>query len=142
MRSEHLARASPHALPLLGLAIRAPHLQQGDVLLWNSLTIHGSLATQDPKHSRASVTCHAIPESHRFLQLQARIMKLDLMCANGVSVHCPKDLRRLTNRAIFYFETHHPQTFYWAKRTGSKWLFRLPYRPHARSSAWAARSSA
>jgi len=109
----------------LGLAIRAPHLQRGDVLFWNSWTIHGSLATQDPQHSRASVTCHAIPESHRFLQLQTRIMKLDLACANGINVHCPKDLRRAKNRAIFYFETHHPDAFYWAKRTGIRWLFRL-----------------
>jgi phytanoyl-CoA hydroxylase len=109
----------------LGLAIRAPCLQRGDVLFWNAWTIHGSLATQDPNHSRTSVTCHAIPESHRFLQLQSRIMKLDLMQANGINVHCPKDLRRPKNRAIFYFETHHPDTFYWAKRMGIRWLLRL-----------------
>jgi phytanoyl-CoA hydroxylase len=118
----------------LGLAIRAPCLQRGDVLFWNSWTIHGSLATQDPNHSRASVTCHAIPESHRFLQLQARIMKLDLARVNGIAVHCPKDLRRRKNRAIFYLETRHPDTFYWAKRAGIRWLFRLK-RSRARMQA-------
>jgi phytanoyl-CoA hydroxylase len=129
----------------LGLAIRAPYLQRGDVLFWNSWTIHGSLATQDPSHSRASVTCHAIPESHRFLQLQTRIMKLYLTRANGINVHCPKDLRRAKNRAIFYFETHYPDTFYWAKRSGIKWLFRLKHmrsRAHAQTSATLRRTSA
>jgi len=123
----------------LRLAVRAPCLQRGDVLFWNSWTIHGSLATQDPNHSRASVTCHAIAESHRFLQLQTRLMKLDLARANGISVHCPKDLRRLGNRAIFYFETHHPDSFYWAKRTGIRWLFRLQ-RMRSRKYAQAAAS--
>ena len=109
----------------LGLPIRAPYLRQGDVLLWNSWTIHGSLDSQDPLHSRASVTCHAIPESHRFLQLQSRLMKLDIARVNNVSVHCPKDLARMKNRVIFHFETRYPGAFYWAKRTAIRWLIRL-----------------
>jgi phytanoyl-CoA hydroxylase len=125
----------------LGLTIRAPCLQRGDVLFWNSWTIHGSLATQDPTRSRASVTCHAIPESHRFLQFQTRIKKLDLMRANGVNLHCPKDLRRLRNRAIFHFESHYPAAFYWAKRTAIRWLFRLRAPARNGRSATAVRHS-
>jgi phytanoyl-CoA hydroxylase len=109
----------------LGLAIRAPYLRQGDVLLWNSWTIHGSLDSQDPRYSRSSVTCHAIPESHRFLSLQTRLRKLEIRTVNGVKVHCPKDLARWKNRLVFHVETHHPKTFYRAKRTGVRWLFRL-----------------
>jgi phytanoyl-CoA hydroxylase len=118
----------------LDLPIRAPCLRRGDVLFWNAWTIHGSLDSQDPTHSRASVTCHAIAESHRFLQLQARIMKLDLHRVNGVSVHCPKDLARLTNRIVFHFETHHPRAFYTVKRSAIRWLMRLRH-PLASPSA-------
>jgi phytanoyl-CoA hydroxylase len=115
----------------LGLQIRAPYLEKGDVLLWNSWTIHGSLDSQDPAHSRSSVTCHAIPESHRFLQLQTRLMKLDISVVNGIKVHCPKDLRRLKNRLIFFFETRYPGLFYKAKKTAIRLLFRFrnPTRP-------------
>jgi phytanoyl-CoA hydroxylase len=108
----------------LNLPIRAPALRQGDVLLWNAWTIHGSLDSQDPVHSRSSVTCHAIAESHRFLQLQTRLMNLDITRVNGVSVHCPKDLARAKNRAIFFFETHYPRAFYWAKRNAIRWMLR------------------
>jgi phytanoyl-CoA hydroxylase len=104
------------------------------VLFWNAWTIHGSLSSQDPAHSRASVTCHAIAESHRFLQLQARIMRLDLQRANGIFVHRPKDLARLTNRVVFHVETHYPRTFYMAKRSAIRWLMRLR-RPSAPQSA-------
>ncbi len=117
------------------LPIRAPCLRKGDVLFWNSWTIHGSLDSQDPAHSRASVTCHAIPESHRFLQLQARIMKLDLHRVNGIDVHCPKDLARLSNRIVFYFETHYPGSFYTAKRSAIRWLMRLRRPAASRQSA-------
>jgi phytanoyl-CoA hydroxylase len=107
------------------LPIRAPCLRKGDVLFWNAWTIHGSLDSQDPVCSRASVTCHAIAESHRFLQHQSRIMKLDLRRVNGIDVHCPKDLARPTNRAVFYVEAHYPRPFYLAKRSAIRWLMRM-----------------
>jgi phytanoyl-CoA hydroxylase len=109
----------------LGLEIRAPFLAKGDVLFWNAWTIHGSLDSQDPLHARSSITCHAIPQSHRFLQHQVHLKRLDIRVINGVSVHCPKDLGHLRNRVIFYFETHFPEMFYAAKRTGVRWRFRL-----------------
>jgi phytanoyl-CoA hydroxylase len=109
----------------LDLPIRAPCLRQGDVLLWNAWTIHGSLDSQDPVHSRASVTCHAIAESHRFLQMHTRVRKLDIERVNGVSVHSPKDLSRPTNRAIFHLETHYPRAFYRMKRLGIRWMLRI-----------------
>lgn len=44
----------------------APALKKGDVLFWNSGTIHGSLQTSDPRHSRKSLTAHFMPSSMMF----------------------------------------------------------------------------
>jgi phytanoyl-CoA hydroxylase len=109
----------------LELPIRAPCLSQGDVLFWNAWTIHGSLDSQDAKHSRASVTCHAIADSHRFLSLQTRLVRLQLTRINDVNVFCPKDLALAKNRAIFHLESHYPRAFYWSKRMAIRWMMRL-----------------
>ena len=39
----------------------APILQQGDMLLWTSMVIHGSLPTMDERWSRRSFTAHYVP---------------------------------------------------------------------------------
>jgi phytanoyl-CoA hydroxylase len=44
----------------------APLLKQGDMLLWTSMTIHGSLPTADKRFSRRSFTAHYVPLSHQF----------------------------------------------------------------------------
>ena len=44
----------------------APALKKGDVLFWNSSTIHGSLPTRDGRYSRKSATAHYIPEGAVF----------------------------------------------------------------------------
>jgi phytanoyl-CoA hydroxylase len=44
----------------------APALKKGDVLFWNSRTIHGALPTQDPSFSRKSVTAHYMPSQFQF----------------------------------------------------------------------------
>jgi phytanoyl-CoA hydroxylase len=120
----------------LDLPIRAPCLSQGDVLFWNAWTIHGSLESQDTQYSRASVTCHAIAESHRFLQLQTRLMQLQVTRINDVNIHCPKDLAHAGNRAIFQLETRYPGAFYWSKRMAIRCMMRLK-----RGAAAAANSS-
>ena len=109
----------------LGLEIRAPRLKKGDVLFWNSWTMHGSLNSEDTEHSRSSITCHAIPDSHRFLQFQNRIMPLDLDTVNGVRIHRPKNLARLSNRFIFSLETHFPTAFYAFKKLAIKTILWL-----------------
>jgi phytanoyl-CoA hydroxylase len=108
----------------LKLDIRAPALERGDVLFWNALTIHGSLDSQDPRHSRSSITCHAIPSSRLFLQLQTRLHDVRADDVNGTRVFRPKDLSSLRNRLIFEVETKFPSLFYWAKRTAIRQLFR------------------
>jgi phytanoyl-CoA hydroxylase len=46
--------------------IKAPELKKGDVLFWNSRTVHGSLPTIDTKFSRKSITAHYIPCGYKF----------------------------------------------------------------------------
>ena len=103
-------------IKLANLTIRAPILEAGDVLFWNALTIHGSLDSQDPEHSRSSITCHAIPQGRNLLQLQARVLELKTTEINGVQVFRPKDLRSAKNRAIFAIESYFPKPFYWLKK--------------------------
>jgi phytanoyl-CoA hydroxylase len=108
----------------LKLDIRAPVLEKGDVLFWNALTIHGSLDSQDPKHSRSSITCHAIPSSRLFLSHQTRLRDVSTDEVNGTRVFRPKDLGTQRNRLIFQVETKFPSLFYWAKRTALRQVFR------------------
>jgi phytanoyl-CoA hydroxylase len=51
---------------------RAPELAAGDVLLWNSRTVHGSLPTIDAAWSRKSLTAHYLPSHLAFGNLFAR----------------------------------------------------------------------
>lgn len=44
----------------------APALKQGDLLMWNSMVIHGSLPTTDERYSRRSFTAHYVPLSHPY----------------------------------------------------------------------------
>jgi phytanoyl-CoA hydroxylase len=106
------------------LQIRAPALEQGDVLFWNALTIHGSLDSQDMHRSRSSITCHAIPVSRRFLSLQSRAADVPTDELNGTHVFRPKDLAALRNRVVFQVETRCPRMFYWAKHQAVKRMIR------------------
>jgi phytanoyl-CoA hydroxylase len=103
-----------------GLECRAPALCQGDVLFWAAKTIHGSLPTTDPAHSRSSFTAHFIPDTSRFLQYQSRIKPLKVRMINGVAIHHPKDLEKRSNRAVFFVETRFPRLFQAAKKLAIK----------------------
>jgi phytanoyl-CoA hydroxylase len=94
-----------------GLECRAPALRKGDVLFWNSKTIHGSMETTQPEHSRSSVTAHYIPRSTRFLQYQTRIKPLSLSTINGMQVHTPKDMASPVHRLVMGLETRFPTAF-------------------------------
>ena len=107
-----------------GLECRAPALRKGDVLFWNSKTIHGSLETTSGEHSRASFTTHAIPRSKGFLQYQSRERPLRLRELNGIPVHCPKDQNEARNRAILLVETRFPTLFQAVKKAAIKLVTR------------------
>jgi phytanoyl-CoA hydroxylase len=100
----------------------APALKKGDVLFWGSKTIHGSLASFEPQHSRNSITCHYIPESSKFMQFQTIVKPLQLKKINGVNVNFPKDLDVAKNRAILKVETTFPKAFQMAKKVAIKLL--------------------
>lgn len=51
--------------------IYAPALRKGDVLFWNSRTIHGSMPTRDDGFSRKSLTAHFLPADLGFGNLFA-----------------------------------------------------------------------
>lgn len=80
--SEWLARMnawkSAHADQIV-----APAMAKGDVLFWNSSTIHGSLPTQDARYSRKSATAHYIPEGATFGNLFKTKDYIELKEFNG-----------------------------------------------------------
>jgi phytanoyl-CoA hydroxylase len=119
------ARYKQHVLEIIeryGLECRTPALRAGDVLFWNSKTIHGSVVTTKPSASRSSFTAHFLPEASRFLQWQSRIKPLNLDRVNGINVHRPKDLASAKNRAVLWVETTFPKTFQKVKRIAVRLL--------------------
>ena len=106
------------------MPIKAPYLSTGDVLLWNSWTIHGSLDSQSKTHSRSSITMHAIPESHKFLQFHSRKIDVptdDLGCS---LIYRPKDQIKFQNRLVLATESYAPNLFYWIKKKAIKSLIK------------------
>ena len=106
------------------LKCTAPAMQKGDVLFWNSKTIHGSLPTEQPQFSRSSMTAHIIPESVGFLQFQSRLRRLNLEKIGSFWVHCPKSQNKRMNRLILYVETHFPKLFRFIKKLAIKIITR------------------
>lgn len=64
----------------------SPVLRQGDLLLWTSLTVHGSLPTADPRQSRRSFTAHYVPRSQRYQWNVRARSSSRCMRVNGVEV--------------------------------------------------------
>ncbi|MDA7594118.1 phytanoyl-CoA dioxygenase family protein [Candidatus Pelagibacter sp.] len=106
------------------MKIKAPYLEAGDVLLWNSWTIHGSIDSQNEEFSRSSITLHAIPESHIFLEYHARKTDLQTDDLGNSVIYRPKDQSKLINRLVLNFETNFPNFFYWLKKKAIKSLIK------------------
>lgn len=119
----------------LSLEIRAPILHKGDVLFWNAWTIHGSLDSQDAASSRSSITCHAIPLSRRFLQLQMRVLDVPTEDVNGTAIFRPKDLAVARNRAVMFVESRFPGLFYFAKKKAIGFFLRRKSLPARKLAA-------
>lgn len=105
-----------------GMEIRAPKLDQGDVLIWNARTIHGSLASQDKEYSRSSITCHVIPKSDRFLQFHSRAWMPQVKQFNDTWIWCPKDQGVLKYRVILWVESRFPRAFHALKRVAIRFV--------------------
>lgn len=81
----HHQRAILDLAKAQGWKCSAPSLSVGDVLLWDSRTIHGSLVTTAPQYSRSSLTCHFSSSDGRFIKARAR-----RTLVNGIAVLNPK----------------------------------------------------
>lgn len=109
----------------LGFRMCAPALQKGDVLFWNSLTVHGSEASGEAASSRLSLTAHYLREGARMLQFHARYKALRLRPHNGVQVNYLHDQDRAAARLGRALAIHFPGPFHWARRTAIKGLTTL-----------------
>ena len=98
------------------LAIRAPILNQGDVLFWNSLTIHGSLDSSDLNNSRSSITCHAIPNKKKLIELQTLVLDVTTHKISSTYIFKPKDLSIFKNRFIFQIQSNFPNLYYYIRK--------------------------
>ena len=94
------------------LEINAPKLDKGDILIWNSLTIHGALDSQHKNNSRSSITFHAIKSSSKFQVLRNIFRKLNYDKNYPFFIFRPKDLSRKRNKIIFFAEKNFPKIFY------------------------------
>ena len=103
-----------------GYVYHAPVLAKGDVLFWNSLTVHGSLKTTVTGASRRSMTAHYIPETSRYLQFQTRPVPLNLQMVNGMKVHKPKDMARAKTRAMMWAQFNFPKTYLFVRKIAVK----------------------
>ena len=100
--------ASSHLQPL------APALSKGDILFWNSLTIHGSLDTQDST-SRSSLTFHTIPSNQDLLSLRSFVRKTPSDASRRILVYRPKDASKLSARFFTVVESSFPTLFHYLK---------------------------
>ncbi len=92
--------------------VRAPKLDKGDILIWNALTIHGSLDSQSKSNSRSSITFHAIKSSSKFQVFRNILRKLNYDKNYPFFIYRPKDLRKRRNKIIFFMEKNCPKLFY------------------------------
>jgi phytanoyl-CoA hydroxylase len=67
--------------------VTAPDLKKGDVLFWNSRTVHGALPTQDRRYSRKSLTAHYIPSEYHFGNLFTTKDYIAYKSYNGVKFY-------------------------------------------------------
>ena len=94
------------------LKIEAPKLDKGDILLWNSLTIHGSLNSQSETNSRSSITFHSIRTSSKFQVFRNIFRELDFDKKYAFNIFRPKDQNKNLNKFIFFIESNLPFIFY------------------------------
>lgn len=106
------------------IELHAPALKCGDVLFWNSRTIHGAFRASNAQFTRNSYTAHFIPASSRLMQYQCIPVKLEPESRAGARICRPKDQDRVRNRWILAFETCFPRSFQNLKKQAITWKLR------------------
>jgi phytanoyl-CoA hydroxylase len=120
--------------------LAVPCLAKGDVLFWNSLTVHGSLDGADPALSRASLTSHFLPERDPMLQFHTRVRPQRTRQWSRVTVGLLHDQDRWRNRLVRDLAYRFPRTYMTARELALRCLLRArsevhpsgPARPSAR----------
>ena len=97
--------------------LRAPALKRGDVLIWNSRTVHGASKPLATGLTRHSYTAHFIPVTSRFLQYECIPIELHPEMLSGNLVCRPKDQNKFLNRCILELESMTPNLFPRLKKT-------------------------
>lgn len=77
----------------------APVMMQGDVILWNALTVHGSLPTGDARHTRRSFTGHYVPDSQPLRRYLSDAQTDRYIAVNNVPIVLHQDHHTL--RGVF-----------------------------------------
>lgn len=106
------------------IEFRAPYLSTGDFLLWNSLTVHGSIDSQNENFSRSSITAHAIPESHKALYINSDKLKLQSDNLGHCFIFRDKCQSKFKNRLKFKLHSQFPNFFSFLRDI--KKLFKQP----------------
>ena len=97
------------------LPLSAPFLAAGDVLFWNSLTVHGSLPASRPGVSRMSLTAHYLREDDAMLQFHSRIREQKTKLHGGTMVGLLHDQDLLRNRVVREVAFHFPKSYMTAR---------------------------
>ena len=103
---------------------KAPYLDKGDVLFWNSKTLHGSLNSQSKIFSRSSITLHAIPANERFLHWHKHFIKTPVDDLDESFIYRRKDQKLFINRIILFCESNFPNLFYFLKKIIIKIIYK------------------
>tara|TARA_Y100000996_G_scaffold338833_1_gene275684 strand:- start:547 stop:1548 length:1002 start_codon:yes stop_codon:yes gene_type:complete len=103
---------------------KAPYLDKGDVLFWNSKTLHGSLNSQSKTNSRSSITLHAIPEKDKFLHWHKHFIETPVDDLEESFIYRRKDQKLLLNRLILFMESYFPNLFYLLKKNIIKIIYK------------------
>jgi phytanoyl-CoA hydroxylase len=89
----------------------APVLKQGDMLMWNSRVIHGSLPTTDEHYSRRSFTAHYVPLSHPYKWNVRAGKSMRSMKFNRVEVILHADDSTLMKRLRTHVRSEWPRVY-------------------------------
>ena len=106
------------------LIIKAPFMDKGDVLFWNSKTLHGSLNSQSKNYSRSSMTLHAIPENHQFLHWHKHYIDTPADDLGDSLIYRRKDQKLIRNRIVLIIESYFPNLSYLLKKKIAQYIFK------------------
>ena len=121
--------------------MHVPMMQQGDAIFWSSLTVHGSLPTKDPQHSRCSITAHYLRHNEDMIQFHRRVKVLKFARHNGIIVNRLHDQDEIRNRIMRTAFFYAPKSMAFVRDTAIKLLNYRKKNPNLRPTIVRAKSS-